>query len=62
MDETRASVNHCIVSPAYSPIEYKVMHSLSAQTYKQMEFVVLSDIDELESGHHRLNPFYSLGT
>ena len=55
-------MNHLIVSPAYSPIEYKVMNSLSAQTSKQMEFVVLSAIDELESGHHKLNPFYSLGT
>ena len=53
-----ASVNHLIVSPAYSPIEYKVMHSLNAQ----MEFVVLSAIDELESGHHKPNPFYRLGT
>ena len=57
-----ASVNHLIVSPAYSPNEYKVMYSLSAQTSKQMEFVALSGIEEFESGHHKLNPFYSLGT
>ena len=60
--KTCASVNHLIVSPAYSPIEYKVMYSLSAQTSKQMEFVVLSAIDELESWHHKLNQFYILST
>ena len=38
------------------------MYSLSAQTSKQMEFVELSGIDEFKIGHHKLNPFYSLGT
>ena len=57
----------CIRESSYSlaslqSYKNKVMHSLSAQTSKLMEFVVLSAIDELESGHHKLNPFYSLGT
>ena len=57
-----ASVNHLIVSPAYSPNEYNVMYSLSAQTSEQMEFVVLSGIEDFESGHHKLYTFFSLST